>query len=151
MSWSPQKDRVKYYVADAGEKGLGGFVGAPQKKGDKLLRKTETNELHFPKEAWLTFYNSKLTDLCKGFCDAVLTYSYWVSDLDVLVMFMDSNRFINHSDDANLISISGDWEEFNRDLEAGSEILCNYRDPGVCYPCPWAKFLWARIAYGNDS
>jgi len=141
-------DGVKIYVADAGVKGLGVFVGAPHKKGDLSYPDTLTNTLLIPKDAWLTFFNSKVTDVCQGFCDAVLTFSGWSKSTDSLFLYLNDLRYINHSNNPTVKEIQENGTTkrvYTRDIEVGTEIEIDYRL--VDYPCPWANFLWAHLLF----
>ncbi len=80
----------------------------------------------------------------------ILTYSYYVVDLDALIFCLDNFRFVNHSSNAN-VSAPEDENEFCavvlRVIQIGEEILENYSEYLICFwlekyrenyiPCCW--------------
>jgi len=137
---------LKDYVADAGEKGLGLFVGVPLKKGDVFQKDTPTTLIYIPKDAWLTFVNSKLNDVCQGFYDAVIFYACYTKQFESLVLFLNNRRFTNHNSDPP-IETGRVWEVV-KDMPVGTAIEIDYRR--CDYPCPWqSEFLWIKCSYGE--
>jgi hypothetical protein len=138
---SEMLEKTKYYVADAAEKGLGSFVGIAQKKGTIYQRILPHNLLYFPKEAWLTFFNSFRTDLCQSFCNGIMMYGGYLKLLETVVVPLDNIRFLNHDVDLlNLKCVDNDML-FLKDVEAGGQLFIDYASE-VTIPCPWATFMW---------
>jgi len=133
-------EKPKYYIAEANFMGLGSYVGIGQKTGSIYQQILPNNQFHIPKEAWISIFNSKRTDLCQSFCDSVLKYGWYMEKTESLDMWLDNFRFINHSFDAN-VKFEGTSLKFLRDIEPGEQLLIDY-SPEVTLPCPWATFRW---------
>lgn len=63
----------------------------------------------------------------------LLRYSYLDRKTGLFIFCMDNARFVNHADDANTTGVYPDSDPFGmdvatRDIRAGEEITCNYRE-----------------------
>jgi len=135
-------EKTKLYIGDAGELGLGGFVGVAQKKGAVYHRDYPWNIWNVPQEPYLSFVNSKRSDLCQRFIDAILMHSYYVKKIDSLEIYLDNSRFVNHGIPGHVVYTNHQMT-FVADIGANEHMLEDYNtNDGICLPCPWAKFPW---------
>lgn len=97
--------------------GLGLFTQTRLTKGQKIWEFDDLTEIVISK-----FDLQRAPDIFKEF---VSTYGYYVESLGVIIN-IDNSRFMNHSDNPNLIEIDG-CNYATRDIEIGEELTCDYK------------------------
>lgn len=117
---------VRTKLRQSGIHGLGVFADEPIKKGQKIW------EMH---EEWCSMFTkqekARLPKIAQDFLDI---YAYESSHyLGKIILGIDNDRFMNHSDAPNT-DFSHPTDGFAiKDIAAGEEITCNYKEFCVDY------------------
>jgi SET domain-containing protein len=110
--------RVKNKLDFSELHGLGVFADEPIKKGQMVIR--------FHRDFDLVFRDDEMEKLPKAMRDAIEYYGFRNERLKVYTYNVDNERFMNHSEDPNLIS--GRQVVFAlRDIAVGEELTMDYR------------------------
>ncbi len=111
---------IKSYVAPSGIHGNGLFAAQDIKAGDRIWEFMEGLEVLIPVAAI-----PGMPEVVQNYIDC---YCYpHDKNPDYLVLDGDSGRFMNHSENPNSDFTPGRGHAV-RDIAAGEEITCNYRD-----------------------
>ena len=104
--------------------GLGVFTVEPVRKGQVVIRHLAAFDLTFPPDVF--------AGLPPAFREAVEYYGFKIKSHDMFCYDVDNGRFINHSEEPNLIS-GRRIMKATRDIAAGEELLTDYRE--FCDEC----------------
>jgi SET domain-containing protein len=119
---------VKTYLDKSAIHGLGVFAGEFIRKGKKMWRFVEGyDRVYSPKQ---------FARLPKPAKDFVRFYGYRV-DGEILLT-VDHDRHINHSEDANTVWQNG-YSIARRDIPKGAEITNDYRDIDLAFCAAFLK------------
>lgn len=111
---------IKAYVAPSGIHGNGLFAGEDIKAGTRVWEFMEGLDSRIPIASL-----PLLPDVVRQY---IMCYSYpHESDRSLLEMDGDHCRFMNHSEEHNVDFSPGRGHAL-RDIPAGAELTCNYRD-----------------------
>jgi hypothetical protein len=141
-------DHIGAYVRDAGEHGMGLFVGRDVKANDIAWHATRHNVLHIPQAVWRSFYRSEpsrltlTTDGWNRLYDAILVYSYYDASIDSLVLCLDNARFCNHNATNAVLGARDGMSVFVVDCARDTEIVDNYFEYDEC---PWVELGWEKF------
>lgn len=113
---------VRTYVAPSGIHGIGCFAGQIILEGMPVWRFMPNFDLMLPPS-----FAAKMFDR-----DFLETYSEVCCDTGYFVLCSDNARFMNHSDQPNVLTIAPVWDprlnhNAARDIAIGEELTCDYR------------------------
>ncbi|WP_280395648.1 SET domain-containing protein [Nocardia brasiliensis] len=116
--------------------GLGVFATQSIPGGTMLAHYDETNTMTLNARQYDVLSRSTSNS---GFLDLFLHFGIYDQTTDTLVVALDDGRFTNHSSNPNSgpAGDPGTWVAL-RDIEAGEEVVEDYRGYGRC---PWAP-MW---------
>ena len=119
--------QVKTEVKASEVHGMGLFAAEPIKKGEVVWVFEPGLDISITKDEY-----EALKPVQKTFFDH---YGYWSNELERYICAADGWRYTNHSEDANVVTIglekgSEGQDVALRDIEAGEELLFDYRGFG---------------------
>lgn len=102
--------------------GLGCFADQDISRGTIVWR--------FDQGIDLVFTESELTGLPDSFREFLKIYAYspMQEEKKRFILCIDHARHMNHSDDPNLMETPDGLNVANRDIKAGEELTCDYRE-----------------------
>lgn len=112
---------VRVYVAPSTIHGLGCFAAEPLTEGQLVWQFDPRLDLRIPLAEFANFPPAAQEFLKR------LTYIENIGGVDFMVLCADQAKFVNHSNEPNLIdSPDGLFEYAACDIPAGEELTCNY-------------------------
>ena len=112
---------IKTYLAASAVQGLGVFAAEPVTEGDEVWVLDPRIDFFIPRERY-----DELPDFAVAFLDSHAYADHSVYP-DGYIYSTDHAKFINHSRDPNT-STTGSRYLALRDIAAGEEITCDYRE-----------------------
>lgn len=116
--------------------GLGLFARKHLPKGTIWLAGTAEQKLVITRPQYEILTQSEQTPDISVFITIIHQYAIYDATLDVLILFLNDSRYVNHATNPNSYTPPGAYHcEALRDIEPGEEILEDYN---TYDHCPWA-------------
>ncbi len=111
--------------------GMGLFAGEDIKKGQLIWKYSEETCLILTKPQFTHVEKTNITQKESSILEHFLIYGYYGEKINGVVLHLDNERFINHSDAPNR---SGGWDHAiaNHDIRKGEELTDSYSSYDSC-------------------
>ena len=124
-------------VRASGDAGLGVFAASFIPKGTVWWSLPESGLVHISRAHYLALTASHQSPHTQHFLNALLHFSYYIQQLDVLIFIPDDGRYVNHSFTPNSAMTPDNMTSVTlRDVQAGEELFEDYTHYDHC---PWAR------------